>query len=218
MIIIDIHEPIEIVERLKGIGVQVKVRKLSVGDYIIGNIGIERKSFHDFFRSIVDKRIFSQISRLKDAFEKPIVILEGDYENALYQLNNPNTIIGEIVSIVVDENIGMIYSRDKDETILILYFIWRHIHRKKISMLMRYKPPMLNDAEKILFIIQGFPGIGYKLADNIMSHYGTLRNFSSTNISELTCIEGIGKIKAGEIYRILNLDYRKLRKKPVEEE
>ena len=218
MIIVDVHEPIEIVEKLKDMDVLVNVRKLSVGDYVIGKIGIERKSFYDFFRSIIDKRIFSQVSRLKEAYEKPIIILEGDYEEALNNVPNPHTLLGEIISIIIDHDISIIYSRDKKDTAAVLYLIWKRTRYKKKDIIMRYKPHILSMKDRLIFIIEGFPGIGYKLADNILLHFGALRNFALTNISELCNIEGIGINKAETIYKILNIDYRKLKKRLGAEE
>ena len=218
MIVIDVHEPIEIVEKLKDMDVLVNVRKLSVGDYVIGKIGIERKSFHDFFRSIIDKRIFSQASRLKEAYEKPIIILEGDYEEALNNVTNPNTLLGEIVSIIIDNDISIIYSRNKRDTATILYLIWSRTRHKKKNIILRYKPHILSMKDRLIFITEGFPGIGYKLADNILFHFGTLRNLALANMSELCNINGIGINKAETIYKILNTDYRKLKKRLGAEE
>ena len=218
MIIIDVHEPIEIVERLRKRGVRVNVRKLSVGDYVIGNVGIERKSFNDFFSSIIDKRIFSQLSRLREAYEKPLIILEGDYETALDNVPNPNILLGEMISIIIDNNLSIIYSRDKRDTASILYLIWKRMRQQRKKIVLRYKPPILSMKERLIFIIEGFPGIGYKLADNILLHFGTLRSFAITSISELRGIEGIGMNRAETIHKILNTDYRKLRKEPVKEE
>ena len=212
MIVIDIHEPYDLVELLKKRGAQVKVKKLDVADYVIGNIGVERKSFQDFFRSIIDKRIFSQLERMKEAYEKHILILEGDLQTALYTISNPNVILGEIISIILDMNIGIIYSRDKEETVNILYMIWRRIRREKRETVLRYKPKIMSKKERLLFILEGFPGIGDKLAENILNHYGTIRNFATTSLSELMDIEGIGEKKAKDIIEILTLDYRKLKR------
>jgi len=47
-------------------GASVKIAKLSYGDYIINDkITIERKTADDFLLSIIDRRLFNQLSNLK---------------------------------------------------------------------------------------------------------------------------------------------------------
>jgi len=74
----DTREPRYIIELLSKWGVQTRIKKLDVGDYIIGDIGVERKNVHDFYRSIIDKRIFDQLRRLKEAYNNAILIVEGE--------------------------------------------------------------------------------------------------------------------------------------------
>ncbi len=218
MIIIDIHEPSDIPELLRRKGAQIRIRKLDVADYIIGDIGIERKTFHDFFRSIIDKRIFTQLERLRDSFKKPLLLLEGDLQEALYTVQNPNAILGGLLSVVIDMDIRVVYSRDKEDTVNILFLLWRRIHKEGKASVPRFKPRIMSKRERLLFILEGFPGIGHRLAENILNHYGTIRNFAVTNLSELMSVEGIGEKKAREIIELLTLDYRKLRKTHKEEE
>jgi len=218
MILIDIHEPNDIPELLRRKGAQIRIRRLDVADYIIGDIGIERKTCHDFFRSIIDKRIFNQLERLRESFKKPLLLLEGDLQEALYSVQNPNAILGGLLSVVIDMDIGVIYSRDKEETVNILFLIWRRMHKERKTSVPRFKPRIMSKRDRLLFILEGFPGIGSRLAENILNHYGTIRNFAVTSLSELMSVEGIGEKKAREIIELLTLDYRRLRKMHKEEE
>lgn len=211
MIIIDDREPESIRSRLYHEGIRIKLMRLSVGDYIIGNIAIERKTAADLYRSIIDKRLFNQVSRLKEAYEKPAMILEGDLENLLYTSSNPSAILGALTSLAIDYTIPILYSRDDEDTAKILIYIWRRLRKKRIGGgPPRYKPRILSDKERIEFIVQSFPNIGPRLANNILLHYKTLRAFSNTTLSELKSVEGLGEKRANEIHRLLNLDYTTL--------
>jgi len=211
MIVVDIHEPRYIAEALSRKGVQVSIRKLDVGDYIIGELGIERKSVKDFYRSIIDGRLFDQLKRLSDAYSNNLLILEGDVMNFLSKSGNPKSILGGIITIILGFNTKLLYSRDIDETIEILHIIWRKIRFSRRRMVIRYKPKIMSLEDRLVYILQGFPGIGDKLARNVLNHYRTLKNFINTTISELSSIEGIGEKKAREIYRVITADYRKLK-------
>jgi len=74
-IIADYREK-EIIELLKqNKNINVIEENLDV-DFIIGDIGIERKSINDFINSIFDKRIFEQVMK-KSNFKKFLIIVEG---------------------------------------------------------------------------------------------------------------------------------------------
>ena len=211
MIIIDDREPESIRNRLYHEGIRIKLMRLSVGDYIIGDIAIERKTVSDLYRSIIDKRLFDQVTRLREAYNKPILILEGDLENLLYTSSNPSAILGALTSLAIDYSIPTIYSRDEEDTVKILIYTWRKLMKRRISIgPPRYKPRLQSDKERIEFIIQSFPNIGPRLARNILRHYKTLKAFSTTTLSELRNVEGLGEKRAYEIYRLLNLDYTSL--------
>src|SRR3989344_2798491 len=59
----------------------VEFKPLGVGDYIIKNIIIERKTVSDFLSSMMNKRLIKQIQSLKE-IENKLLIIEGieEYE------------------------------------------------------------------------------------------------------------------------------------------
>ena len=65
-------------ELLRELGVIVDFRMLEIGDYILPGYAIERKEIRDFLRSIFSRRIFDQAMRLREVYENPILIVEGD--------------------------------------------------------------------------------------------------------------------------------------------
>jgi Fanconi anemia group M protein len=96
---------------------EVQLKELKAGDYIISDkIGIERKTVKDFVDSLVDQRLMEQMVKLRESFEKPILIIEGT-EN-IYEVRNvhKNAIQGALSSIAVDFNIPILYTKDSKET------------------------------------------------------------------------------------------------------
>jgi len=211
MIIVDIHEPRYIIERLRGKGIPITINKLSIGDYIITNIGVERKTIRDFYKSIIDKRLFDQLNRLKEAYDKTLLLLEGRIEDEIIDERESNVFRGGILYVAIDMNTPIIYTSDMDETISYIYGLWRRIYLKgrgKTSVL-RYKPKIMDTNTRLKYILMGFPGVGEKLAENILKHYRTLKGFANTTLSELQEIEGIGERKAEEIFKLLNYRFER---------
>ena len=68
-----------LIELLKKDDIFIEVKKVPYGDYIINNsITIERKTAKDFLVSIIDGRLFSQLSNLKKYCNNPIILIEGN--------------------------------------------------------------------------------------------------------------------------------------------
>ena len=60
---------------LKSIGLNIEMKTLPIGDYIVApETIVERKSIRDLLSSIFDGRLFDQCTRLKENFEFPVVV------------------------------------------------------------------------------------------------------------------------------------------------
>jgi DNA excision repair protein ERCC-4 len=50
---------------------------LEIGDYIIGDLIIERKTSKDFIASVFDGRIFQQANKITSYTNRAILLIEG---------------------------------------------------------------------------------------------------------------------------------------------
>jgi len=207
-VVIDIHEPKEIADLLERMLVPVIIKSITPGDYVIGNIGIERKSVSDFHQSIIKRRIFDQVCRLREAYEKSILIVEGDLYS-LFDERGFKQYLGALASIIIDFDTPVIFTRNKVETAYMLRSIWVRMVKEEKQTIVRFKPKIISEDERKMFILQGFPDVGPKLAERILEKFGTLRNFFNASISQLMSIEGIGERKAEEIYKLINTPFKR---------
>ena len=69
-----------IAANLREQGATIQFETLEIGDYLIKDTIIERKTFKDFQSSIIDKRLYNQIENMKK-YEKRLFIIEGFYYN-----------------------------------------------------------------------------------------------------------------------------------------
>ncbi|MCP8310344.1 MAG: hypothetical protein L6N94_02460 [Candidatus Methylarchaceae archaeon HK01M] len=57
----------------------VERRTIPPGDYVLSSeCALERKTFGDFLNSIYSGRLFEQVDSLREAYLKPLRILEGE--------------------------------------------------------------------------------------------------------------------------------------------
>ena len=117
IIIADIHERNSLViAELKSSEIIVETKPLKIADYIIGDIAIERKTVSDLISSMISKRLLQQLTHLK-MYPKYFLIIEGDINNIYDEKDNmAKAIRGLIISIITNNNIPIIFSRDYEDT------------------------------------------------------------------------------------------------------
>ena len=95
---------------LKGIGINLEIKTLPVGDYIVApETIVERKSISDLVSSIFDGRLFDQCNKLKEHFQFPIILIEGDMDKIEELTENPFVFYGAVSSVAIDFKIPMLY-------------------------------------------------------------------------------------------------------------
>jgi Fanconi anemia group M protein len=193
----------QIFEKFSELGCKVDIAILPVGDYIVSDrICIERKTENDLENSIINARLFEQLERLKKSFEKPMLIIENS--DAGFRLNE-KVILGAILKIYIDYGVQIIFSDSPESTANIVYEIAKREHSDK-----RNEPKIVGikkaytDYQWQIFLLGSIPGIGSKLAKNMLGHFHTIKNVADADVNELMKVEKIGVKKAKKIYNILN--------------
>ncbi|RLF90020.1 DEAD/DEAH box helicase, partial [Thermococci archaeon] len=198
----------EVVKRLKTLGIKLEFKTLDVGDYIVSeDVAIERKSANDFIQSIIDGRLFDQVKRLKEAYPRPIMIIEGQ----LYGIRNvhPNAIRGAIAAVTVDFGLPVIFSSNPEETAQYIFLIAkREQEEKEREVRIRSEKKAVTLAERQRLIVEGLPHVSATLAKRLLRHFGTVERVFTASEAELMKVEGIGEKIAREIRKVITAPYR----------
>ena len=205
-ITVDYREKVSgIIDLLTKEDISVEVKKIPYGDYIIGNsITIERKTANDLLISIIDGRLFSQLSNLKKYCINPILLIEGNPYKT--DLNFDNMAIkGALISAQAIWYVPVIYSRSKEDTRDIFMMIGRQdeTYMDVVPLRGGYRPKRLKS--KQLFILQGLPQVGPMLARRLIERFSSVSKVMNASIDELTEVEGIGKVSAEKIREVLDV-------------
>ena len=208
-IIVDNRESRSTIMRyLSNQNISIENQQLDVGDYVLSSrIGVERKNVDDFLSSLLEGKLFMQLRRLRSAYSRPILIIEG--EELLTKRNiSHNAIFGCFVSIIVDFGIPIITTKSPHETADFLKAIAKREQRdenKTVSI--RGGKWSMSPIEQQQFIIEGLPNISSVLAQRLLQHFGSVRAIANASEEELCNVYGIGKNIASEIVKIFNLEY-----------
>ncbi|HYM39638.1 MAG TPA: ERCC4 domain-containing protein [Thermoplasmata archaeon] len=208
-LVVDSNEPEDIPEKLRGLGVEFEVRKIAPGDYVLGPVGIERKTLNDFFASLIKKRLFEQVQRLRDAYPQPLLILEGDLAE-ISTFRHPQSILGALLALETTEHVPVLTTADKDQTALLLSLLWRKQDKAAAEYGLRHKPKGMSLEQRQRFLVEGLPNVGETLARNLLEHFGSVQAIFNASEEELKKVAKIGDVKAAEIARLVRTRYEAL--------
>jgi DNA excision repair protein ERCC-4 len=189
---------------LKDSGALVEIEKLSYGDYIINDmITIERKTAKDFLVSIIDGRLFNQLSNLKKFCNHPILLIEGNPYKTVHNFDRM-AIKGTLISTQTIWYVPVIFSRTKEDSRDILLMISRQVGTCVDVVPLRGGYRLKRLKSKQLYILQGLPKVGPKLAIRLLRHFKSVSKVMNASVRALTEVDGIGKISAERIREILD--------------
>ena len=205
------EKPSGVPEELKQMGVMVDYRVLDVADYLVGEYAIERKSAGDFVSSLFSGRLFDQAYRLGEAYQSIILIVEGDFEDEMKRLRNPRSLWGALISAVLDFRLVCFFTRDQKQTaqfILTLGKGGRYKGRPGAAPLVIRKPKVGDVRRVQLSIVGSLPNIGPRMAEQLLSTYGSVRKVFAASVTEMSVGAGIGRSRALTLNRILDAPYK----------
>ena len=189
-------------------GVIVQAEQLPVADYIVSSrIGIERKQVDDFLNSLMKGTLFSQLKKLRDAYARPFLIIEGI---GLFTKRNINhhAIYGTFVSIIVDFGISIITTEDPGDTADLLFITAKREQKKKNKdIVLRGGKDRKTTNETLQFILEGFPYVSSVIAKRLLEHFGSIHALVNASEDELQEVHGVGKTIAGSLHHIINSEF-----------
>jgi len=152
------------------------VQKLTVCDYVVSDrVGIERKDVSDFIGSLKDGRLFSQAKAMVEAYERPVIILEGQISRALKRsAMKPAAVYGALSSIALDYGISVIPTEDTDTTAVLLQRLaYREQAKDNRAIQLRNVDRSLPLNKQQLFLLSGFQQIGTTSAEDLLKKFDT---------------------------------------------
>jgi Fanconi anemia group M protein len=196
---------------LEEAGVEVAMRTLEIGDYLLSDrTCVERKTTSDFISSLISGRreLFGQISDLARTFNKPVLIIEGDDLYGQRQIH-PNAVRGALTAIAIDFGVPILMSKDATDTALMIAAIARREqqdHGREVAMHGTRSAMMLPQQQE--YVVSAMPEIGPVVAKNLLKHFGTVAAVMSASREELMEVELVGPKTADRIREVVGGAYK----------
>ena len=197
---------------LKSVGLNVEMKTLPIGDYIVApETIVERKSIRDLMASVFDGRLFDQCTRLKEHFEHPIVLMEGNVDEIEEITDNPLIFYGALSTVVLDFKIPVIPTPSAAHTAKLLVSMCSRKDAPKGPYLKKIKKSPDLERQQLSSLCS-LPGVGEKFAVRLLEKFGTpLKVFTATT-ADLAKVEGLGEARAKKIKKVLDTKSKHLKK------
>ncbi len=197
----------KVVEVLSGMGAAIRLERLPLGDYAIGDrILVERKTARDFVDTLINRDLLGQVKAMADAVPRPIFIIEGGDIYTERDMH-PNAIRGVLVAIVVDMGVSLLFTKDEQETAQMLFVIAQREDAERGERKVHPHKSHRSDKEAQEYIVSAFPEIGLKNARLLLAHFGSVQAITNAELTELMAIKGIGEKTAQKIFDLSRHPY-----------
>jgi len=208
------EESSDVVYHLASMGIEVRLRRLDVADYVVSErVGIERKAVMDLASSIADGRLFEQAEALSRAFQLPVVVIEGSLEELYSKRRFTPAQVQGALAYLIEQGVYLAPSATPLDT---AYLIRALAKREQLHGGMREpSPSRLRKArrrggirEAQLALVSSLPGIGPELAERLLRHFGSPRRVFKATPSELKSIPGLGEARVKRIVEVLDTSFQ----------
>jgi ERCC4-type nuclease len=195
-IIVDERErPSGVPDELRSLGAPIEFRVLDVADYVIGSYAVERKSVRDFVSSLYSGRLFDQAHRMGEAYRTSMLVVEGDLWEELKRVRNSRSLWGALISSVLDFGLNMFFTPDGKQTAQFLFTLGKGGRSQHLTRLQ-------------LSVLASLPGIGPRMAGQLLGHFGSLRRVFSASMTEIAVGAGLGRSRALSLTKLLDSRYK----------
>jgi len=211
LVVVDVREKSSDVPNiLKGKGVRVDFKMLDVGDYVVSTFAVERKEIKDFISSLFSGRLFDQAYRLSEAYQFPLMIVEGDLHEAISELRNPRVFWGALISLSFNFGVRVFFTSTQKQTAEFISTLTKQLPSKvsRRPPLIVKKPRIEKLEEAQLLVVESLPGIGPKLADRLLRRFETVRAIFKASRGELNYKGNIDRARADRIVKLLDSKYQ----------
>lgn len=199
-IIADIHEKDSLIlaELTANKDIEFIIQSLKIGDYLIGNTIIERKTTGDFISSMINKRLIQQLNQMRK-YKQQLLIIEGDLEE-FNNFQNLNAIRGFILSIITNYQTPIIFTQDYQDTSKYLITLAKQQLKKQIEISFHSRIPKTLKEQK-QYVLEAFPNIGPATAKKLLKKFKSITNAINAPEEEL---KEILKNKTLSFLKLLN--------------
>lgn len=179
----------------------------------IGRVGVQRKTFPDLLASLRDGRVARGVAAMAE-LELGVLVVEGEpaWGDEGYALPPAGGHLPEtswhreqyrsLLWSVQAQGIWVEHVPDVEGTVALVRSLERWARKPRHEARVRRPGPRagLGARHAAVYLRQGLPGVGPRLADAIVSHFGGLPFTWRITPEELARVPGLGRVRARRLH------------------
>jgi ERCC4-type nuclease len=179
----------------------------SMDRYVLSQrVAVDRRTGSSFLQGIRDKTLFTYATDLRECFQVPLLIVEGevDYEHTGFSVQ---AVRGALSSMVLLYGVTVVSTPSMEETVGLIATMARQeqVGIPEISLTPKRKAIGLADMQRR--VVEMLPGCGMVAARELLQQFGSIRRIVSASEAELCSVGGIGARRAAGILEVVNAEY-----------
>ena len=181
-------------------GVDVEVRRLPCGDFLVGEqFTVERKTLRDFASSIIDGRVFRQASAIGRNPRRGVLVLEGSSADLPAVGVQREALQGALICVSVFLGMAVLRAHDPAETARLIVYLGRQAKAYAHGSHPRPGHRPKGRRARQLFLLQGLPRVGPERAARLLDRFGSVQAVATASAADLATVDGIGESIAARI-------------------
>lgn len=174
----------------------VTVKEMIIADFVVGEIGIERKTLSDFIQSVKGGKMFNQINDLCSNFDRAMLLMEVDAG----RLTTTDRVIllGALARIAADyKDLDVICLPIQISADKFLLKLEEKLGTSRDDRHYSFRRVVGNPA---VYSLAAFKSISPTLAKRLLERFGSVLNVANASLDDLKETEGIGEKRAIALY------------------
>ena len=184
-------------------GLLTRAESLPVGDYVLSDrLVLERKTGADLVASIKDGRLFDQLSRMRGAFERVVLIVEGRPDRF------PTEAWKGALGSALRQGVAVLQTADIHDSAEWIARLRRQEDKPASGARGRRAQRKAHDPDRLAEqVAAALPGVSDVGARRLLAHFGTLGAVFAASEQELRAVAGFGPVRAAALTRLFEGRY-----------
>lgn len=201
---VDSRETDKVIKNAREHFKSLEVTFLPIGDFVSGEVCIERKKLDDFVGSINSKRMYNQAANMEKNYKHNYIIIIGrlsQLENSRFFDFSKRRFRREVAYLMANYNVKVLVVDDDKSFYEQIYQIFKQHGEKSEGKKNGIKRIAPRTGDVYIDMICVVDKIGPKKAEEILKIYKVYELFDAS-VKDLMAIKGIGKTQATRIKEV----------------
>ena len=189
-----------------------QTRQNMITDYAFGSVGIESKSMADYMGSLYSGHLEHQLQNMDDNYNEGILLVWGTLDSYVSDAMKGGRripfakawggFIGSLARFSVDYDISIITFPDRSSA---ARFICKRFEKHgSLSGASTYRVLRRTNSEDMRLDVLRAAGCSQAIAERLIKIHGSIAEVAGLTGKELMKIEGVGKVRATKLLKVLN--------------